>query len=107
MLLTACFATQTSAGELPPGVKLGVSGRLHDLGSGLATLALAAAVVASIANRDGSPRYYRRAGAILGFALASDAALLAVGPTVGGIRQRVLLASAALWQLLALRQWTS
>ena len=40
MAITACFATQTSAGRLPPGVSLRVSGRLHDIGSGLATVAL-------------------------------------------------------------------
>ena len=34
MLITACFATQTIAGRLPPGVSLTWSGRLHDIGSG-------------------------------------------------------------------------
>jgi hypothetical protein len=105
ILITASFATQTSAGNLPPGVELGLGGRLHDLGSGVATLALVAAAVASVANRDGSQAYRRRTAAILVVAFASDLALLAVGPSVGGIRQRVLLACGALWQLLALREW--
>jgi hypothetical protein len=105
ILITACFATQTSAGKLPPGARLGLGGRLHDLGSGVATLALVAAAVASIANRDGSDAYRRRTAVILLVAVASDVGLLVVGPSVGGIRQRILLACAALWQLLALRAW--
>ena len=105
ILITACFATETSAGNLPPGVRLGLGGRLHDLASGVATLALIAAAVVSIANRDGSQAYRRRTATILFVAFASDLALLAVGPSVGGIRQRVLLACGALWQLLALREW--
>ena len=74
-------------------------------GSGVATLALVAAALASIANRDGSKTYRRRTAAILIVALASDAVLLAVGPSVGGIRQRILLACAGAWQVLALREW--
>jgi hypothetical protein len=105
ILVTACFATQTSAGKLPPGVRLGLGGRLHDVGSGVATLALVAAAVASMANRDGSSVYRQRTAAILLIALASDVVLLVVGPSVGGIRQRVLLGFGALWQLLALREW--
>lgn len=105
MLVTACFATQTSAGKLPVGVRLGTGGRLHDLGSGVATLALVGAAVVSIANRDGSAVYRRRTAAILVVAFVSDAVLLVAGPSVGGIRQRILLACAALWQLLALREW--
>jgi hypothetical protein len=48
LLVTACFRTQTSAGLLPPGTQRSVGGRLHDLGSGIAMLALFGAVVASI-----------------------------------------------------------
>jgi Protein of unknown function (DUF998) len=105
IVITASFASQTSAGRLPAGVKLDVGGRLHDIGSGVATLALVAAAVASIANGDGSRVYRRRTATILLLALASDAALLAVGPGVAGIRQRILLGCAAVWQLLALREW--
>jgi len=63
------------------------------------------AALASIGNRDGSPAYRRRTAMILLVALVSDAALLLAGPSVGGIRQRILLACGALWQLLALRGW--
>ena len=71
----------------------------------MATLALVAAAVTSMADRDGSSVYRQRTGAILLIALASDVVLLVVGPSVGGIRQRVLLACGALWQVLALREW--
>lgn len=84
ILVTACFATQTSAGKLPQGVRLSLGGRLHDLGSGLATLALVAAAVASIANRDGSDAYRRRTAVILLVALASDVGLLVVGSSPDG-----------------------
>jgi hypothetical protein len=98
MLVTASFATQTSAGVLPPGVRLSMSGRLHDLGSGLTTLALFAAVIASL-RAIPTPTYRVQALVIVLVAGVSDAALLAVGPSVGGIRERILILCGCGWQL--------
>lgn len=47
ILVTACFPTQTSAGDLPPGEPLSTTGAIHNLGSGITTAALLAAVLAS------------------------------------------------------------
>ncbi len=49
LVVTAIFPTQTSAGVLPSGVARSTEGRLHDLGSGAALLALFGAVIASTA----------------------------------------------------------
>jgi uncharacterized protein DUF998 len=96
--VTACFRTQTSV--VPSGVSRSLAGRLHDLGSGTVTLGLLLAALASAAVFE-TPRWYRRAAlALVIFSVATDAALLAVGPSVGGLRQRVLLAAACTWQLL-------
>lgn len=96
-VVAAVWATQTSAGELPPGVQRTTAGRLHDLGSGVASIALAAAAVASVmAIR---VTWFRRATmALLGTAVVADLALLAVGAEVGGVRQRILIAAAVAWQ---------
>jgi hypothetical protein len=99
-VLIACFRTQTVAGMLPGGVSRSWAGRLHDLGSGTVTVALSLAALASAAACE-TPRWFRRAAlALVIFAVAADAALLAVGPSVGGIRQRLLLAAACGWQVL-------
>jgi hypothetical protein len=105
ILVTACFNTQTSAGALPPGVRLGTAGRLHDAGSGLAMVALAsAAFVSAWAIED--PVAFR-IGVLVFLALgaAGDLALLFGGAGVAGIRQRLLLVLACGWQaaLLASR----
>lgn len=97
MLVTACFSTQTSAGVLPPGVRLTARGRLHDLGSGVATLALLGAAVASALVIEA--RAFRRWVAVmLATSVASSAVLLAIGPAVGGVRQRVLVLLGCAWQ---------
>jgi hypothetical protein len=97
MIITACFATQTSAGRLPPGVSLSASGRLHDLGSGLTTLALLAAGLLSL--RVTSPKLRRVTVVLLALACSSDVVLLAIGSGVGGIRQRLLVLIGCAWQL--------
>ncbi len=100
VLITAGFATQTSAGRLPPGVMLSTSGRLHDIGSGVTTIGLLAAALLSLrlARRD----LRRVTLALVSFAVLGDVVLLAVGSDVGGIRQRLLVAVACAWQLLFL-----
>jgi Protein of unknown function (DUF998) len=97
ILVTACFKTQAIAGVVPPGTRLTRSGRLHDLGSGIATLALFGAVVASI-RAIGGPGFRRWALIALVTALSCDLILLAVGREVGGLRRRVLVAIACAWQ---------
>lgn len=99
--VTACFATQTSAGRLPPGVSLSTSGRLHDLGSGLATVALLLAALLSL-RLPSRPVLRKVTGWLLALACAGDLVLLAVGSGVAGIRQRLLVLVACIWQLALL-----
>lgn len=107
MVLTACFATQTSAGSLPAGTELTAPGRLHDLGSGLATLALLAAALLAAFQIQG-PRSLRRGTlGLVALAVLSNGALLAVGPEVAGIRQRLVILIGCLWQFLLLRELAS
>ena len=98
MGITACFATQTSAGQLPPGVSLTTAGRLHDIGSGLTTIALIAAALLSLRSPE-RPKLHRVTIVLLAFALPADAVLLAIGSDVAGIRQRLLVVIGCLWQL--------
>lgn len=94
---TAVFATQTSAGLLPPGTMRSTGGALHDLGSGAAQLALLGAVLATILH-PAEPRVMRRlAAALFVSGLAVDIALLALGDPAAGIRQRLLLLVASIW----------
>jgi hypothetical protein len=95
------MATQTIAGRLPPGLSLTLSGRLHDIGSGLTTVALLGAALLSL--RAIHQRQSRqRTSALLIFAACCDIALLAVGSEVGGARERLLTLSGCLWQLIFL-----
>jgi Protein of unknown function (DUF998) len=98
--VTATFPTQTSAGRLGPHEALHAAGTLHDVGSGLATLALLAAAILSL--RIDTVRTKRLTAALLGLAVPVDFALLLIGSDVAGIRQRVLVVVACLWQLAML-----
>jgi hypothetical protein len=103
IVLVALFPTQTVAGELPAGAQLTSAGKLHDLGSGLTSLALFLSALA-VALSGGSERRLRRVA--LGLVLTSlilSVALLLTGPSVGGLRQRLLLLIGCGWQLLLLR----
>lgn len=96
VVVVAMFRTQTSAGELAYGDRFSAQGRLHDAGSGLATLALLGAALVSITL---VPRGFGRTLAVmLIVALCANFALLAVGPDVGGLRQRLLLLAGCIWQ---------
>ena len=100
VVVTALFPTQTSAGVLPPGTERSLPGRLHDLASGVLTLALVAAAAASIAAIR-SPRAFRRL--VIGLLILAGVlagALDAAGAP--GLRQRVLIVAACGWQLLVL-----
>jgi hypothetical protein len=101
--IVAVFATETNGGELPPGADLTLTGKLHDLGSGLASLALTGGAVV-IALRARVPPSLRKITVwlLLG-SLILGLALLAIGPSVGGLRQRLLLLAGCGWQLLLLR----
>ena len=99
LALTACFATQTSAGVLPPGTARSTGGRIHDLASGAAMDALAVAVLVSIAALAQSTRFRVLAGALLAISVVATAVLLSIGDPVDGIRQRVLVAAGCAWQL--------
>jgi len=103
----AAFKTETVAGALPPGETRGPGGRAHDYAGVVLQAALLAAVVVSLPMR-WSSRTERRAVAVLVAAVLAAAAVLAViGPSVAGIRQRVLIAAAVAWQALFLRRiWT-
>jgi hypothetical protein len=103
VVVLAVFPTQTIAGELPVGVARTTAGRLHDVGSAVATLALAAAAVVTgvRAWRDGDRRTSAMVVALLTVAIAATVVGLAIGPSVGGLRQRVLLLAAVTWQWLA------
>jgi ABC-type transport system involved in cytochrome bd biosynthesis fused ATPase/permease subunit len=102
MLLTACFATQTSAGMLPPHTTLSATGRLHDLGSGLTGLALLLAAITSAIGSRTSKAFRERTVALIAVALLGSGVLLALGSSVGGIRQRLTILVGCLWQFLLL-----
>jgi len=99
LLLAACFATETSAGQLPPGVSLMTTGRLHDVGSGIATIALLAGVILSL-RLPVSHALRQLILTVLAFAFIADGVLLLIGAGVAGARQRLLVALACGWQLL-------
>lgn len=98
MVITASFATQTSAGRLPEGVSLSTSGMLHDVGSGIATIALLIAALASLHRRQAGALRLTTA-ILLVIVLPVDVVLLAIGPGVAGFRQRLLVLVGCLWQL--------
>jgi hypothetical protein len=99
LLLAASFATQTSAGQLQPGVSLTTTGRLHDGGSGIATIALLVGVILSL-RLPISHALRQLVLTVLAFAFIADLVLLLIGAGVAGARQRLLVALACGWQLL-------
>lgn len=101
LVVAATWATQTSAGELPPGVERTTAGRLHDLGSGVASVALLSAAVVSAVTAP-ARRVRRVAIGLVGVAVIASVVLLGVGDAVGGLRQRVLVAVAVAWQATVL-----
>lgn len=103
MAVTTIFPTQTSAGELPPGMELTTTGKLHNLGSGLASLALVAGAGAVALSPDSDGRLRRDTIVLLAAGLLLSVVLLSIGPSVGGLRQRLLLSIALWWQILLLR----
>jgi MFS family permease len=102
MVLTAAFHTETVAGAIPFGHHLTTSGRLHDLGSGVTTLAILAAAIVSAWALVHRLWFVRFVWACVLLAVTSDVGLLLVGPSVGGVRERVLVAVGCLWQAVFL-----
>jgi hypothetical protein len=101
VVVTAAFPTQTSAGVLPSGVERSLAGRLHDLASGVVTLALAAAgVVSAVAYRRRPREFGRLAISLLLLTVVLAGTLAAAGAP--GLRQRSLILAACGWQLLLL-----
>jgi hypothetical protein len=100
VVLLAGFHTQTVAGRLPAGVRWHLDGRLHDIGSGVLTAALFAGAALTARRRPAI-------AALLVVALIVQVSLLVVGPSVGGVRQRCLLALALVWQIMILREHRS
>ncbi len=98
VIVLAIFPTQTSAGRLPSGVARSTGGRLHDLGSDLATLALVAAAVtsAAAARRRHDPQSTAIV-VVLGIVVVATVLGLAIGPSVAGLRQRAMLGGAVAW----------
>lgn len=94
------FPTQTVAGALPAGVERTTAGRLHDIGSGVATVALLCASVVSLGLLSAYRAYQHAVVALLATALAGSIAGLAIGAAAGGARQRLLVAAAIGWQVL-------
>jgi hypothetical protein len=103
MFVTATWRTQTSAGQLPPGVARTAAGRLHDTGSGLTSLALLAAALLTTRATWVLRRIQRLSAAVVIVAVGASVVLLGVGPEVDGVRQRVLLVCACVWQTAILR----
>jgi Protein of unknown function (DUF998) len=98
-VIVSGFATQTTEGRLRAGQHWHLGGRLHDIGSGTLTVALALAALGCAVEKrvwQGSPAW--NLGVII-TALIADAALLLVGSDVGGIRERVLVLLGCSWQL--------
>lgn len=107
MATVACFKTQTVAGVVPAGGAVTLTGRLHDLGSAVTTLAIFCAMLASALTRGLSRNCKMLAVGMTVAAFSVNLALLAVGSEVGGLRQRLLVIIACAWQsafLLALRR---
>jgi len=97
LIAVAVFQTQSVAGSVPRGTRITLTGRLHDAGSGAATLALFCAVLVSAA-RPELRRIRALAVGLATCALSLNFVLLGMGDQVGGLRQRLLLVVACVWQ---------
>jgi len=97
MATVACFETQTVAGVVPRGAHITLTGHLHNIGSGVSTLALLSAALLS-AWTWGPGRFRLMTAVSAVTAVAINLALLQLGPEVGGLRQRLLVLIACGWQ---------
>jgi hypothetical protein len=100
LLVVACFATDRGVESAGVITQTTATGRVHDIASGLITLALAAAVLL-----DGiRTRAIGLTCSIFAAAVGSSAVLFILGDPLPGLRQRCLVACACLWQAVALRR---
>lgn len=99
-LVTTTFPTGTSAGMVPPGQRLTLGNRLHDIGSGVLELALFLALVASAGLHDRP----LRSGSCCLFAGGALCVIVFSGPALDapGLTQRALVTIACAWQYLLL-----
>lgn len=70
--------------------------------SGPASLVLLVGAIVSASDARLSPAFRQRTVILILIAVMGSAVLLAVGPAVGGIRQRLVILAGCLWQLLLL-----
>jgi hypothetical protein len=75
-----------------------VAGRLHDLGSGAITVGILGAALGALFAFERAPAFRRWTLSVIAFAVITDTGLLAVGMSVGGLRQRLLVVAACVWQ---------
>lgn len=99
------FPTQTVAGALPAGAEWTTAGRLHDAGSGVATLALLGASLVSLWLLRAHRVYRRAVVVLLATGVVGSLACLAIGASVDGVRQRILVVVAIGWQVLFVETW--
>ena len=96
ILLVACFPTDR--GLAAPGVvtEATVAGQVHDAASAGATACVLLAALLGAARFPGRIRTLSLV--LLSVALAASAVLLGIGDPLPGLRQRLLLAAACVWQ---------
>lgn len=98
LIFVACFATDR--GTIEPGVVVDstTAGRIHDAASALVTLSI---IVAALAGATlCGPRTKMASLLLVGMGLSADVIMLGIGDPAPGIRQRLLVAAACLWQVL-------
>jgi hypothetical protein len=101
--LVALFATDRGAEIAGAVTETTSAGRVHDIGSGLTSIAIFVAIVADA----GRERDRLLAAAVISAALLSSSILFTSGDPLPGLRQRCLVACAGLWQAVVLyRLWT-
>lgn len=103
LLLVTSFPTDTVAGALPPGHRQTLGGQLHDAGAALALLGLISSLPAGMHAVQSDPRRSRIAWAAVAIVGLLVLALLAQGPAVAGLRQRVLVLAAVIWEAALIR----
>jgi hypothetical protein len=104
VVVLTVFPTQTVAGELPRGTAWTTTGRLHDLGSLVTQVALVAAALTSVYAFRRGDRLVMPTLGLLTIAAVAFCAGLAIGPSVGGLRQRVVLVCGLVWLWLLLSE---
>lgn len=103
VILLGCFPTDRGA-EIPGAITHATpAGEVHDLASALTTVSILLAAVVSAVRCRGSLRALTLG--LLVVAIFSTVVLLAIGDPLPGIRQRLLLGTACLWQGALLWAW--